>query len=153
MKPGLSATDWLAGKDALPPKIDLESIYDGGEPVAAAAESKPAPVFSAPAASLPVKKETEQPKSAALRGPQPSIKDSKSAIADMASKFADNDDSGSEDDRGSSGFDQPPPKAEVRKTPSPVYAKAPERQREQSPVKHNITQPPKAEPLPLVSKV
>jgi hypothetical protein len=71
----------------------------------------------------------------------------------MASKFADNDDSGSENDGGSSSFDQPPSKAEVRKAPSPVYAKAPERQREQSPVTRTVTQPPKAEPLQAMSKV
>ncbi|KAH0544871.1 hypothetical protein FGG08_000950 [Glutinoglossum americanum] len=156
LKAGLSAADWHAGKNALPPKIDLESVYDGGDPVAVAAESKPAPVFSAPASSSQIKKEPEQPKptpvpAAVHRGPQPSIKDSKSSIGDMASKFADNDDSGSEDE-GSSSFDQPPPKAEVRKTPSPAYAKAPERPRDQPPMKHTATQPPRAEPSSAVSK-
>ncbi|KAI9864062.1 MAG: Coronin-like protein crn1 [Trichoglossum hirsutum] len=156
-RPGLSAAGWFAGEDALPPKIDLKSVYDGEEPVIVAAEFKPAPVSSAPAVSSSAKMEAEPPKStpvpaAAQRGPQPSIKDSKSSIADVASKFADDDDSGSEEDRGSSSFDRPP-KVEGRKTPSPVHAKAPERQREQSPLKHTTTQPPKAEPLPAVSKL
>ena len=158
MQPGLSSADWFAGRDALPPKINLESVYDGEEPVAIAAESKPAPIFATRAASPPPKKEAEPQKStpaptAAQRGIPPSIKDSKSSIADMASKFADNDDS--EEDAGSSSFDRPsrspdqtaPPKA------SSSAAKVPEKQRDRSPIKHTITQPPKAEPSPAVPKV
>ncbi|KAH0556018.1 hypothetical protein GP486_006040 [Trichoglossum hirsutum] len=155
-RPGLSAAHWFAGNDALPPKIDLKSVFDRGEPVYFAGESKPAPVSAAPAVSPPAKVEIEPQNPnptpvAAQRGPQPSIKDSKSSIADVASKFADNDDSGSEEDRGNSSFDRPS-NAEGRKAPSPVYAKEPERQREQPPQKPTTTQPPKAEPLPAASK-
>ncbi|KAI9776249.1 MAG: Coronin-like protein crn1 [Geoglossum umbratile] len=150
-QPGLPSADWFAGKDALPPKIDLEKVYDGEEPVAVAAESKPAPVFATRAASPPPKKEAEPQKStpastAAQRELPPSIKESKSSISEMASKFADNDDS--EEDDGSSGFDRPSRSPDHTAPPKASHSamKAPEKQRDRSPVKHTIAQPPQDEP-------
>ncbi|KAI9773549.1 MAG: Coronin-like protein crn1 [Geoglossum simile] len=157
LTPGISLTDWFAGVDALPPKIDLGKVYDGKEPVTVAAESKPAPIYSPRAQSPPPKKEAEPRKptpisTATQRGPPPSIKDSKSSIADIASKFADRDDPDEED--GRSSFDRPsrsPDQIAPSKTSS-ATTKAFEKQRDRSPVKNAITQSPKTEQLPAVSK-
>ncbi|KAI4172727.1 MAG: hypothetical protein LQ348_006706, partial [Seirophora lacunosa] len=40
-KPAMSAAEWFDGMEGLPPKIDLESIYEGGEPIEIPASSKP----------------------------------------------------------------------------------------------------------------
>src|SRR3978361_2406016 len=62
IKPAVSAAEWLSGKDGIPAKIDLESVYEGNAPVEIPAEYKP----RTPAAALtpakpasPVKKEPE----------------------------------------------------------------------------------------------
>ena len=100
-KPAMSSADWLAGAEALPPKISLESIYAGEEPAEVPADYKSAShAPPSPKASLPTKKEPESVKetSATLRGPPPSIKEQTSSIAGLASKFADKDADELEDD-------------------------------------------------------
>ena len=130
-KPGLSADAWFGGKDAFPPKIDLEKIYEGEEAVEipqAAQPSKPAASTPAP---IPAKaKEPEATKKvetasaaaaavaaplAAQRGPPPAMKDQKSSISNMADKFQDHE-SEEESSDGASSFE------EVRK---PVERSAP----------------------------
>ncbi|KAK4983850.1 Coronin-like protein crn1 [Elasticomyces elasticus] len=111
-KPAMSAGDWFGGKEGLPPKISLESLYEGEEPVEISADSVPKPTRTetapapAPAAAVakPVpREETPKPTPAATtsRGPPPSVKDNKESMSAMASKFADDDDEGSSDETSS----------------------------------------------------
>lgn len=110
LKAAMSAADWFAGKDGLPPKISLESVYDGNAPVEVASTYKP-PVAATPAsAPAPAKAEPAAasapvPTPAASRAPPPSVKDNEKSIASMADKFADNEED-SEDD--ASSFEEVP---------------------------------------------
>src|SRR5947208_3114022 len=74
LKPAVSAKEWLDGKTGLPPKIDLESVYEGSAPVEVPADFKPAvaPVrASAPApVAAPAPKEEPEPAPPAYR-PEP----------------------------------------------------------------------------------
>lgn len=132
-KPAMSAAEWSEGAEGLPPKIDLESVYEGEEPTEVPASSKP--VSRVPSSSTmlsppktgqepaPSKKEpkpTEEPPqpSAALRGPPPSMKEQTNSIANLASKYDDKEDSSSTED-DSSSFEEIPKPVE-RHAPKPV---------------------------------
>lgn len=98
-KPAVGAKEWLDGKNGIPAKIDLESIYDGTAPKEVPSEYKP-PAQPTPAPA-PVKKEEpkEEPKPTPVtRGPPPSMNDQKSSISAMANKFQDNEEEEEEDD-------------------------------------------------------
>ncbi|KAI0386172.1 DUF1900-domain-containing protein [Hypomontagnella monticulosa] len=102
-KPGVSASDWLAGETGLPPKIDFESIYEGNAPVEVPADYKPPAPTPAPApVSKPApKKEPEpEPAQAAARSP-PTMKEQNRSMAAIASKY-DDDEAEGEDDETSS---------------------------------------------------
>ncbi|OBT79737.1 hypothetical protein VF21_01492 [Pseudogymnoascus sp. 05NY08] len=104
-KPGVSSSEWLSGKSALPPKIDLESVYEGNAPKEVASDYKPqmsapAPTPAPAKAAAPVKKEPE-PTPVAQRAPPPSVSQNKSSISEMASKFQDNDVEEEDDDASS----------------------------------------------------
>ena len=106
-KPAMSSSEWFDGKEGLPPKIDLASIYAGEEPAEIPSESKPSTKvssFTKPAS--PTKKEAEPAKepsqtSSAFRGPPPSMKEQTSSIAHLASKFTDEDELESDEDNSS----------------------------------------------------
>ena len=114
IKPAMSAAEWFNGKEALPPKIDLESVYEGEEPTEVAGPTKPAATQARPASPKmpsPTKKENEQRieiTSSAIepRGPPPSMKAQQGSMAALASKFADNDDESEEEDNDSSSFEE-----------------------------------------------
>ena len=103
-KPAMSAAEWLAGKDGLPSKIDLATVYAGEEPAEVAAGNRPAVRAQSPPAPSPTKKAPEPtPEPAApvssLRGPPPTMKEQTSSIKDLASKFTDDkEDDESEED-------------------------------------------------------
>ncbi|KAI4206275.1 MAG: hypothetical protein LQ346_001171 [Caloplaca aetnensis] len=116
-KPAMSAAEWFGGMEGLPPKIDLESVYEGEEPTEVPSSSKPvsrvpstATMLSPPkqeSTSAPSKKEPEPVKEAAqpspaLRGPPPSMKEQTSSIANLAAKYDDKAESSSGDDDASS---------------------------------------------------
>ena len=109
-KAGVSASEWLSGKSALPAKIDLESVYEGNAPKEVPSDYKPqttAPAQApAPAkAAAPAKKEPE-PTPVAQRAPPPSVSQNKVSISEMASKFQDND--AEEEDDDASSFEEIP---------------------------------------------
>lgn len=109
-KPAMSAGQWFDGKEGLPPKIDLASVYAGEEPAEVAADYKPAVHANSPPAPSPTKKAPEpvsEPAApaSALRGPPPSIKEQTSAIKDLASKFTD-DKEEDESEEDSSSFEE-----------------------------------------------
>jgi coronin-1B/1C/6 len=105
LKPAVSAAEWLSGKDGVPAKIDLESIYEGNAPKEVPADYKaptPAPAPS-PAKALAPRKEEPAP-AATQRAPPPSMSEQKGSIAAMASKFQDDD--GADDDDETSSFEE-----------------------------------------------
>ncbi|KAI4186663.1 MAG: hypothetical protein L6R41_003337 [Letrouitia leprolyta] len=128
-KPAMSAADWFDGKEGLPPKIDLESVYEGEEPTEIPSSSRS--VSQVPSAStskqaakpIPSKKAPEpaveppQP-SPAIRNPPPSMKEQTNSIASLASKYDDKEDTSSGED-DSSSFEEVAKPIE-RHTPKPV---------------------------------
>ncbi|KAI0014130.1 DUF1900-domain-containing protein [Xylariaceae sp. FL0662B] len=103
IKPGVSASDWLAGKTALPPKIDFESVYEGHTPVEVSADYKaPAPAPAPAPVSKPAPKQPEPAPAPAVRSPPPMMQEQNRSMAAMASKFED-----AEDDKDStSSFEE-----------------------------------------------
>ena len=120
-KAAVSASEWLDGQDGLPPKIDLENVYNGEEP----AEILPGSIKKDP--PFPVNEEKKETKSAsqvneekkemtpvstALREHPKTLNETKNSISAMASKFADddNDDNDKDEDdtaERDSSFDDP----------------------------------------------
>lgn len=108
LKPAVSASEWLSGKDGLPAKIDLESIYEGNAPVEVPADYKPptpAPAPSAAPAPASEKKASEPVPVAVQRAPPPTISEQKGSIAAIASKFQD-DEAEDDDDDETSSFEE-----------------------------------------------
>lgn len=110
LKAGVSAANWLDGKSALPPKIDLESVYEGNVPVEVPTDYKPqkaAPTPApAPAKSVsPVKKEPE-PALVTQKGPPPTMSEQKGSIAAMASKFQDDEEDIADEADETSSFEE-----------------------------------------------
>ncbi|KAK4696174.1 hypothetical protein P7C71_g1703, partial [Lecanoromycetidae sp. Uapishka_2] len=108
-KSAMSAEDWFEGKEGLPPKIDLASVYAGEEPAEVASDYKPTPRASSPKAPSPVKKAPEPqpeptPPASTLRGPPPSMNQQTASIKDLASKFTDDKEDESAED--SSDFEE-----------------------------------------------
>ncbi|KAL8672197.1 MAG: hypothetical protein Q9168_003329 [Polycauliona sp. 1 TL-2023] len=152
-KPAMSAGDWFEGAEGLPPKIDLESVYEGEEPTEIPATSKPVsrvpssstmlspskkePEPSPPKRELETLKEPPQP-SPALRSPPPSMKEQTSSIAALASKFDDKEDPSSGDDDTSS----------FEEVPKPI-----ERHQPRAPEKHTQNTEPEAITRKLSSPV
>ena len=109
-RPGMSAAEFFDGREAIPAKIDLESIYNNKPPVEVAADYKPPPPLTpmtpaAPAEKIPDTKtasltEPTQPASS-VRSPV-SMKDQGASMSSMVSKFADDDDDETSDDETSS---------------------------------------------------
>lgn len=113
LRPAMSSSEWFDGKEALPAKIDLASVYAGEEP--AEVVSAPKPTSQPPPAAKvlpPTKNEPEPVKEApqpspAFRGPPPSMKEQTRSVADLATKFADKDDvDSSDDDDDTSSFEE-----------------------------------------------
>lgn len=106
---GTTAQEWFGGKTALPPKISLESVYDGGAPEEVASDYKPPQPAAAPS---PTKVEAPKPAPAptsapiASHAPPPSMTDNKDSLAAGASKFADKDDAS--DNESASSFEEIP---------------------------------------------
>jgi len=103
LKPGISGKQWMDGKEALPPKIDLESVYNGEAPADVPSNHKTAVVVSeAPPPAVETKEAPEPAKApepvqeeptptpASVRAPT-SVKDQGAAVSSMVSKFADDE--------------------------------------------------------------
>ena len=111
-KPAMSSAEWFDGGDAIPPKIDLESVYAGEEPTEIASDYKPRPLTPSKAPAEIKKapesvKEAPQP-SPAFRSPPPSMKEQTSSIAVLASRFADKEPDDSVEDDDTSSFEEIP---------------------------------------------
>ena len=142
LKPAMSAKEWLDGKTALPPKIDLESVYEGTAPVEVPADYKPPPPPAAstpPTSAKPAQKEFEAPKPApAARAPPPSGAEQKASISAMANKYKEQEESSEEEDEASSfeEVSRPAQRGPAREETKPIPRKA--------------SPPPTAKPAPAV---
>lgn len=138
-KAAVSAADWLAGKDGIPAKIDLESVYEGKAPVEVASDYKPPVAAPAPTPvkAAPVPKKEEQAPTPVQRAPPPSMSEQKGSISAMASKFQ--DDGADDDDNETSSFE------EIAK---PIQKHIPAAARVDSkPVSPTKSEPPKPSPV------
>ncbi|OTB08433.1 hypothetical protein M426DRAFT_71214 [Hypoxylon sp. CI-4A] len=139
IKPGISASDWLAGKSGLPPKIDFESVYEGNAPVEVPANYKPPASTPAPApapVSKPAPKEPEPAPAPVVRSPPPTVKEQNRSMAAIASKYEDDEEG--EDD--ASSFE------EIQKPTQRSAVPAKSEPRPPSPTKTTSAAPPKALP-------
>ncbi|KAE9368130.1 actin binding protein-like protein [Stipitochalara longipes BDJ] len=144
LKPAVSAAEWLSGKDGVPAKIDLESIYEGNAPKEVPADYKPPTPAPAPSPARTQAPKREEPAPVATqRAPPPSISEQKGSIAAMASKFQDDDGADDDEDETSSFEEISKPVQKHIPAAARVEAKPP------SPVKVSPTKtsPPKPEPV------
>lgn len=156
-KPGVSAAEWLSGKSALPPKIDLESVYEGNAPTEVPSDYKPptpAPAPTPAKAVAPPKKEP-QPEPVTQRSPPPTMSEQKGSIAAMASKFQDNDPEDDDDDDASSFEEVSKPVVRNQPKPEPIKASSPitSRPAVASPVAQFPKPTPAAAPAPTPAPV
>ncbi|OAL55090.1 actin-binding protein-like protein [Pyrenochaeta sp. DS3sAY3a] len=148
LKPGTTADEWFGGKTAAPPKISLESVYDGDAPKEVPSDYKPSP--AAPAQPSPTKTEPPKPVQAsapapiASRGPPPSMKDNKDSLAAGASKFADKDDAS--DNESASSFEEVP-----KPVQRPAVTAARQDEKPKSPVISKAHEPAKPTPAPAAA--
>lgn len=115
LKPAVSSEEWFSGKDGLPPKVSLESLYEGdgmkevtGEPKQATKAPEQVKAPEPAKASEPVQKTVEtpdpepEPAAATTRVPPASMKEQGGSMMAMADKFADQDADKEESDDASS---------------------------------------------------
>ena len=140
-KPGMSSQEYFDGKDAIPPKIDMASLYAGEEPREVSSDYKPsapitptpvtapAPAPTATSVSAPEAKNLdsvqETPQTSAAMRAAPSIKEQGASISTMAAKFADNEEE--ESSSAESSFEEvqkPIEKASAKQETTPPASKA-----------------------------
>jgi coronin-1B/1C/6 len=144
LRAGTTADEWFGGKTALPPKISLESVYDGDAPKEVASDFRPPqPAMSqptpapAPKAAPPA---SSTPAPVTSRGPAPTMNENKQSLAAGASKFADDDVS---DKESESSFE------EVAKPVSrPTATAARQEEKTKGPVIKNEPEPVASKPTP-----
>ncbi|KAJ5949320.1 hypothetical protein N7454_000904 [Penicillium verhagenii] len=129
--PAMRASEWFDGKEAIPPKISMESLFDGnGLEEVEGVQDKPTGTMDAPAPK-PAEPEVKNPEPVAPKAapeptpeptrvarPAPSMKEQGGAMSAMVNKFADDEEATPVDDDDSS-FDEIPKPVE-RATRSPV---------------------------------
>lgn len=123
--PAMSCTEWLGGKNGIPPKVSMASLFDGeGMREVEEVEEKPTDSIKTPAPKAAEEPKVSEPSSPNLPGlaaeptlasrPAPSMKDQGASMASMVDKFAD-DEEGNVSDDDASSFEQVP--TAVRSTP------------------------------------
>ncbi|KAJ6017235.1 hypothetical protein N7451_000614 [Penicillium sp. IBT 35674x] len=168
LTPAMGPSEWFGGKEAIPPKISMESLFDGnGLEEVEGVQEKPTGSIDAPAPK-PAEPEVKKPEPVAPKAapapeptpeptrvsrPAPSMKEQGGAMSAMVNKFADDEEATPADDEDSS-FDEVPKPVE-RATRSPVIAE-PSSPRVSSPLrpKEVETKPqPAAAPAPIQTPV
>ena len=103
LSPAMSPSEWFAGKEAIPPKISMASLFDGqGMKEVSGVQEKPTPTMDAltpkPAEPEPVApKATPKvapepvPEPVPVARPAPSMKEQGASMAAMVNKFADDE--------------------------------------------------------------
>jgi coronin-1B/1C/6 len=134
----MSSSEWLGGKEAIPPKISMASLFDGeGLKEVSGVEEKPTGAINSPAPkaaepSKPVETTKKTPEPAAPKAtpepvpepvsigrPAPSMKEQGASMAAMVNKFADGEEDGNVSDDDNSSFEEVPKPVE-RAARSPV---------------------------------
>lgn len=163
LKPAMSALEWVSGTTALPPKIDLECLYEGTalkevpgdyKTPAAAAAPAPAPAPTPAPAAKPAPK--PEPTPVAARTPPPSMAEQKTSMAAAASKFQDKEDVGEEAETSSFEEVQKPIERKrasfpIRVDPAKINAAA--QGKIPSPIRSSTPVGQYAEPSPVFSPV
>jgi coronin-1B/1C/6 len=103
LTPAMNPSEWFAGKEAIPPKISMASLFDGeGMKEISGVQEKPTGTIDAPAPK-PAEPEPVVPKAAPKATPEParepspvarpapSMKEQGASMAAMVSKFADDE--------------------------------------------------------------
>ncbi|KAL4875100.1 hypothetical protein BJY04DRAFT_202714 [Aspergillus karnatakaensis] len=157
LKPAMSSSEWFAGKEAIPPKISMGSLYDGEglkevtgiqeKPTSSLGESKPEPKAEPEAKpASPVKKAPEPvSEPTPVARPAPSMKEQGASMATMVDKFADDEEAEPVEE---SSFDEPSKPVERASrsgTASPSVKDSPFLQKEE-PAKTQL--PASASPAP-----
>jgi coronin-1B/1C/6 len=145
LRAGTTADEWFGGKTAMPPKISLESVYDGDAPKEVPSDFKPPqPAMTQPTpaptmkAAAPV---SSTPAPVASRGPAPTMNDNKQSLAAGASKFADDDVSDKESESSFEEVAKP-----VSRSTAPV---ARQEERSRGPTISREAEPVSAKPTPV----
>ena len=141
--PGVTADEWFGGKTALPPKISLESLYNGEAPKEVPSDYKPP---QPAAAQTPVKAEAPKPApeptpAPVSRGPPPQLKDNAS-LSSQADKFAEKD--GESDKESESSFEEV---SKPVQRPSVTAAKQEEKTSVREPEQQKFTPPAQLKPV------
>lgn len=118
LKPAVSSQEWFGGKDGLPPKVSMESLYEGKGMKEVEADAATVPkaresVTPAEPATAPEPVQTKapepepqpEPSSMATRQPPPSMKEQGGSMMAMADKIADHD-AGNEESSDASSFEE-----------------------------------------------
>ncbi|KAE8356391.1 hypothetical protein BDV28DRAFT_127236, partial [Aspergillus coremiiformis] len=127
LTPAMSPSEWFAGKEAIPPKISMASLYEGeGLKEVTGVQDKPTATLGAPApqaeaAPKPAEptpvKTAPDPEPTPIHKPAPSMKEQGASMAAMVNKFSDEEEA--EPVGEDSSFDEAPKPAE-RRAASPV---------------------------------
>ncbi|KAJ5486751.1 hypothetical protein N7530_001051 [Penicillium desertorum] len=134
--PAMSSSEWLGGKEAIPPKISMASLFDGeGIKEVSGVEEKPTGSMDAPAlkpaeapkaAETPKAPEPASPKAApepvseptSAARPAPSMKEQGASMAAMVNKFADGEEEANVSDGDDSSFEEVPKPVERPSRPA-----------------------------------
>ncbi|BCR89326.1 coronin [Aspergillus chevalieri] len=168
LTPAMGAADWLAGKEALPPKISMASLYEGeGLKEVTGVEDKPTTTVGSsdakpepepepqpkPTPPSPVKAPEPAPEPTPIVKPAPSMKEQGASMAAMVNKFAD-----SEEDREpvneDSSFDEVPkpverPSRSATEVESPSVKSSPWHLKEEPKSRQSPVQTPTAASTPV----
>ena len=123
LKPAVSAKEWFEGAEGLPPKVSMESLFEGQglkevseDQVKAVAK----PALKAEPAPAATKKQEEpvvvEPPVAATTAPPVSMKEQGASMSSMVDKFADNEAAEEDDDDSSFEEVQKPVHTEATKS-------------------------------------
>ncbi|GES56867.1 coronin-like protein crn1 [Aspergillus terreus] len=165
LKAAMGPTEWLEGKEAIPPKISMASLFEGeGLKEVTGVQDKPTSTMSAPepkpepepkaAEPTPAKKAPEPtPEPTPIVKPAPSMKEQGASMAAMVNKFADKEDDEPEPTDQDSSFDEVPKPVErpprSAETASPSVKTSPWHKKEEP--KSQDTTPTTAERSPAPS--
>ena len=138
LKPALSAAAWFEGKEGLPPKIDMQSLYDGDGMKEVPSDIQPAAAVAKAAKEEQVTKaqqvkDAEPLKTAeaaesapivtAIKGPPPSMKEQGATMMTAVDKYADKDGEREEEDDDASSFEEVQKPVERTTATRPATAK------------------------------
>jgi coronin-1B/1C/6 len=178
LTPAMSPSEWFAGKEAIPPKISMASLFDGeGLKEVSGVQEKPTGTIDAPAPK-PAEPEpvpepvvpkaapvaAAEPTPAPVARPAPSMKEQGASMAAMVSKFADDEEVEEPVDDDSSFEEVPKPterparsaaaESSSPRVSSPPRPKEPEPEvKPQSPVATAATSSPVSESSVPISAV